>query len=98
MRCLRGVSASDAVALFGTKNELSASCDEAVYRRSRFEAFRTSTEFSSSDDVAYRARVAFLGLDRVALIALGGINMVGSFGLGFRRRAMLAMRNSQETY
>jgi hypothetical protein len=96
MRCFRGVSGSDVMALFGTRNEPSTSCDELVYRRSRVERFgiRTS-EFSSSEDVAYRIELAaFLGLERVARAAPGGINMLGSFGLGLRRRAMTAGRAS----
>lgn len=47
---------------------------------------------SSSEDDMYCAaeRVAFLGLERVARDALGGANVVASFGLGLRRRAMSA--------
>jgi hypothetical protein len=93
MRCFRGVSASEITAGFGPRHEASVSCDELVDRMSRFERFGTRTEFSSSssDDIMYCAdRVVFLGLDRVALVVLGGIKIVGSFGLGLRRRAMVA--------
>lgn len=91
IRCFLGVSASEAVTLFGTRNESSASCDEElVYRRPRFNCFGIRIEFSSSEEVEYwTERVAFLGLERVALVALGGIKIVGSFGLGLRRRAIL---------
>jgi hypothetical protein len=92
MRCFRGESGPDGMALLGTRNEPSASWDELVYRRSRVERFGINTsEFSSSEDVAYWTELAaFLGLDRVARAALGGINMLGSFGLGLRKRAIAA--------
>jgi hypothetical protein len=92
MRCFRGESGPDVMALLGTRNEPSASWDELVYRRSRVERFGINTsEFSSSEDVAYWIELAaFLGLDRVARAAPGGINMLGSFGLGLRKRAMFA--------
>jgi hypothetical protein len=94
MRCFRGESGSDVMALLGTRNEPSTSWDELVYRRSRVERFGINTsEFSSSEDAAYRTELAaFLGLERVARAAPGGINMFVSFGLGLRRRAMSARR------
>lgn len=36
--------------------------------------------------------MAFRGLDRVARVSFGGAKMVGSFGLGLRRRAIIAVR------
>lgn len=91
MRCLRGVRASAVVVVFGTKNEFSAS---DVYRNSRLELFGTSIESPSSAEDVYRSsRVALRGLVRVALVSDGCMKMVGSFGLGLRRRAMIANRN-----
>jgi hypothetical protein len=94
MRCFRGVRVSDAVAVFGTRNEFSALCDEGFVCRSwRRVVFGTTSESSSlSEDAVYCCeRVVLRGLVRVAFDALGGIKIVGSFGLGFRRRAILAM-------
>jgi hypothetical protein len=95
MRCFRDVSVIDVIAFFGIETEPFASCDELVYRKSRVERFGTRiSEFSSSEDVAYRTELAaFRGLERVACVALGSINMLCSFGLGLRKRAMSAGGN-----
>lgn len=77
------------------RKEFSVSCKvELARRRSRLELFGTSTGFSLSEeeDVYRSLRVAFRGLDRVARVSFGGAKMVGSFGLGLRRRAIIAVR------
>jgi hypothetical protein len=90
IRCFRGVSVSLAVAVLGTRNESSASCEEAVCRAARFDVFGTNIESSSSCDELYRS-VAFRGLIRVDRVSDGVIKMVGSFGLGLRRRAIFTV-------
>jgi hypothetical protein len=69
------------------RNESSLSCEELTSRAACLEIFGTKIELSSSSEDAYR-RVAFRGLDRVALATDGGRNIDGSFGLGLRSRAI----------
>lgn len=71
-------------------NESSASWDKLSFRKSSVERLGTRTAFSSSDDSLYcTVLLAFLGLDRVALVVVDG-RKSGSSGLGLRRRAMVA--------
>ena len=87
-RCLRGLIVSFGVAIEGMRKDCSSSCDMLMSCAVRLDLFGTSIELSSSCDDAYRS-VAFRGLDRLALISDGGIKILGSFGLGLRRRAMM---------
>jgi hypothetical protein len=88
-RCLRGERVSLGVADFVAENEFSRSCDKLASRNARLDAFGTRVELSPSSNEAY-LNVALRGLDRVALASAGDIKMVGSLGLGLRRRAMSA--------
>ena len=70
-------------------NESSASWDKLSFRKSSVERLGTRTTFSSSDDSLYcTVLLTFLGLDRVALVAVEGLK-IGSSGLGLRRRAIV---------
>lgn len=55
----------------------------------RLEVLGTNMEVSSSCDDAYRS-VAFRELDPLVLVSDGVMKIVGSFGLGLRRRAIFA--------
>jgi hypothetical protein len=70
------------------------SCDMLMSCAVRLDFFGTNIELSFSCDDVYRS-VAFRGLDRLALVSDGGIKMLGSLGLGLRRRAMFKIGDMQ---
>jgi hypothetical protein len=78
------------VAVDGMRNDWSTSCEMLTSCAVRLDLFGTRIELSSSCGDAYRS-VAFRGLDRLALSSDDGKKIVGSLGLGLRRRAMFTM-------